>query len=547
MSKHFTCLSILLIQLSCLTAQVNLQTSFADNGAGNSQREQNRSFAFTNESFVTLIKTISQRESEKAFIGKEETLNNKESYFKEFASDHGVTSSQLKELVNQWANADSVKDEVNDFMLQGARTYYLQQFNESSLYYEQAALLRTAAIRDKQQDATTIDAICNAYVLAGNSASEGNDFKRAIQLYYKADSIITLPGVQKDNNTFAKTKMRLQEILAVVLYEEGSRAADSEGVALLTQAIRIEQAALANYSKDHFPQEWARAQSNLGTVLQEQAGRLEEVDAVSLLKQSIAAYKAALDVYTKKDFPQEWARSYNNLGVVYSKLGNTSAETTLLDQAVIAFQTALEVYTQKDFPQDWALTQYNLANMFQAQAGNQKDQQAAAVLFERSIAAYRLALEVFTQLNAPEEWAWTQYNLGISLFEQGRNSTSTDLLTQSITAFRAALIVRDRQCFPEEWARTQYDLGTALWEVSSRTEADKTTLLDQSAIAYKAALEIYTEKDTQEWFNAQSNLGLVYEQQKQWAKALQCFENLRDADPVYAAKKENEVRRKAQL
>jgi tetratricopeptide (TPR) repeat protein len=540
MVKHFTCLSILLFQLSCLTAQVNLQGSIADNRAGNSVRQNSRTSSFTNESIVALIKTISQRESEKAFIGKEETFNNYESYFKEFANNHGVTSSELKELVDQWANADSVKEAVNDFMLQGARSYYLQQFHESSLYYEQAAVLREKNAREKRNDAEYIDATFNAYLLAGNSASEGADFKKAIQLYAKADSLISGQAF------VAQKKMRLQEVLAVVLYEEGSRTADSESVALLAQAVAIEQAALATYTRDYFPQDWARTQSNLGTLLQEQADRMEDSAGITLLKQSIAAYNAALTIYTKQDFRQEWARSHNNMGVVLSKLGTRGEDMSLFAQAVTAFRTALDVYTKIDFPQDWALTQYNLGNMLQLQGGYAKGPEADA-LFEQSANAYRSALEVYTQRETPEQWASAQHNLGTSLYEQGRHTEGTALFAQAVTAFQAALIVRTRECFPKQWAKTQYNLGTALWEESSRTATENTSLLEQSALAFKAALDIYTPEDfPEEWFNAQTNLGLLYEQKKQWPAAIQCFEKLRDIDPVYAAKKVSEVRRKSQ-
>jgi tetratricopeptide (TPR) repeat protein len=589
MNKHFTCLPVLLFHLSCLTAQVNLQGSITINGSGNSVREHSRIKSFTNASFMALIKNISQRESEKASIEKEKTLNNYESYFKEFANDHGVTSRQLKDLVDQWANEDSVKEAVNDFMLQGARSYYLQQFAASSLYYEQAAVLREKATGETHPDADNIDATCNAYILAGNSASEGADFKRAIQLYYRADSVMQY-------SAFAPKKKRLQEVLAVVLYEEGSRTADSEGIALLAQAIAIEQAALETYARDNFPQDWARTQSNLGTMLQEQAGRVEDSAGVALLKQSIAAYSAALTIYTKKDFRQEWARMQNNLGVVYRKLGTRSQETALFEQSVAAFhaaldvytktdfpqdwalmqnnlgftlqeqgaamdgtggdalstqalaacRAALEVYTKKDFPQDWALTQYNLGNLLQLQASHLKGPEAA-VLFEQSATAYRSALEVYTRLEAPEQWSGTQHNLGISLYEQGRYTEGTILLTQAVTAFRAALMVRTIECVPEQWARTQSNLATALWEAGNRTEAENVPLLEQSAAAYKAALQVYTQKDyPQEWFNNQNNLGLLYEQSKQWAAATQCFEKLRDADPLYAAKKVSELRRKAQ-
>jgi tetratricopeptide (TPR) repeat protein len=508
MSKRFFCLPILLCSLSYLHGQDNLTTTSPDN-------------RFTNASFVALITNISQRANEQALTGKAPAITNYDYYFKEFAANHGVTSSQVKELVDQWVNADSVKAAMNDFMLQGARSYYLQQFSASSLYYEQAAELSEAEA----------DTASYAYLLAGNSAGEGGDFKRAIQLYRKADHLLALPDS-------AQKKRHLKDLLAVVLFEEGSRTDDETSLALLAEAVTLERVALATYSSDRFPEEWARTQSNLGTVLQEQGDRTAGESGDSLLIASIGAYRAALTIYTKKDFPADWAGTQNNIGVVFSKMGAP-------EEAITAFKAALEVYIKKDFPQDWALTQYNLGTMLQLQASDAKDEKAAN-LFGQSASAYQLSLEVYTEKEAPEEWGWAQHNLGISLYEQARLMGKTALFTQSIAALRAALAVRDRECSPEEWASTQYNLGTALWEAAGHAGAEGMGLREQSAAAYKAALEFYNRTaDPEQWFNIQNNLGLVYEQLQQWTYAIRCFDTLRDMDPAYAMKKVNELRRKA--
>lgn len=562
MRKLYLCLPAFLFHLSYLTAQVPLPVHFTDSKSGYSLPEN------------------------------------------KFAANHGVTAQQMKALVDQWAQADSAKNAVAGFMQQGARSYYLQQFRESSLFYEQAAVLREKALQEKfeaNNDLTSdalaeTDAAYTAWVLAGNSAREGDDFYRAIQLYNKADSILWLPGLLTGRDSaMTAQKRRLQELLAVVLYEQGVRMEDTrEGAALLAQAATIEQAALAIYTKERFPQEWARTQSNLGAVLQEQADRVED-DSIAndLFIASVTAYRAALTLYAKKDFPQLWAMTQNNIGVVFRKLGTLREEAAmfersvtalkaafevytkndfpqewaltqnnlgvtlqeqsvydgnhLLEQAISACGAALEVYTKTRFPQDWALTQYNLGNILQLQGNHTKEPEAAAVLFEQSANAYRLALNIYTQKEAPQAWASTQHSLGLSLFEQGRHSEGTALLIQAVTAFRAALMVRTRECVPEQWARTQYNLGAALWEQSDRTAGDNITLLDQSITAHTAALEIYTKKDfPQQWLETQSNLGLLYEQKKEWAAAIAHFETLREIDPIYAAKKVSEVRRKAQ-
>lgn len=526
MRKHFTCLSVFVYCLPYLQAQHSLQ-------------ETGRLKPVTNAAFVTLISTISQKTNEQAITHKAPALAHYDACFTAFAREHGLTCTQARELVNAWAQADSVKNEEEDLLLQGARNYYLKQFHASSLYYEQAAMLQEKALSvslagaGRQEPAVkqATDAAYTAYLLAGNSASESGNFKRAIRLYRKADSLL-LPDAP------VQQKNHVQNLLAIVLYEEGNRLRGDEGVALLTQAAALEQAALERYNPTTFPQEWARSQSNLGTILQTQAALVKETTADSLYMLSIAAYNAALGVYTKKDHPQDWARMQNNLGVVLSKLG-------ALKEATAIFQAVLEVYTQKDHPQEWALAQYHLGNMLQFRGSGEKGVEAIA-LFKESAAAYRRALEVYTEKETPQEWAWAQHHLGVSLFEQGRVIDGRTLLSEAVAAFRAALTVHTKECFPEAWASTQYNLGTALWEESSRAATNSIILLEEAVMAYTAALDFYTQKDNPEqWFNTQNSLGLLQEQKQQWAAAIRHFENLRDMEPMYAAQKVNEVRRKS--
>lgn len=502
--------------------------------------------ALTNASFVTLINTISQKINEQALTGKTNIPVHYEQFFTTLASEQGITCTQAHQQVDAWAHADSVATDPDD-LLQGARHYYLQQYYASSLHYEQAADQLAGNLPGRLspadwKDTSIIEAVSAAsttYLLAGNSANEGGNHKRAIRLYRKADSLLTLVGHPADRpDPLASRKTHLAGLLSAALYAEAGRLGGKAGMPLLLQAAALEQATINRYSPAAAPQEWARAQSNLGTLLQAQAERTEEEDtADSLYLQAIAAYNAALAVYTRNDHPQEWARIQNNMGVILSKLG-------AIEEAVATFRTALEIFTRSDYPQDWALTHYNLGNMLQFQASEKKE--AAAIdLLRQSAAAYQQALEIYTPQQHPEEWGWAQHKLGVSLYQQGRLSAGRDLLTQSATAFRAALAVRTQDCHPEEWASTQYNLGTALWEESSRAAGDNIPLMEEAIKAYDSALTVYSKRTyPNQWFNTQNALGLLYEQKQQWEKAILHFEKIRDMEPLYTAQKVNELRRK---
>jgi hypothetical protein len=65
-----------------------------------------------------------------------------------------------------------------------------------------------------------------------------------------------------------------------------------------------------------------------------------------------------------------------------------------------------------------------------------------------------------------------------------------------VAAYRLALEVRTREALPQDWAMTQMNLGNALAEQGTRTEGEAgRKLLAEAVAAYRASLEVFTEKD----------------------------------------------------
>lgn len=548
MRKCFTCLAFLLA-FPCLSWLYAQEVHPVDSTAKGADTIVGTPFRFfTNASFITVIGQLSLRATEEAMVEKVNPHVLYDQYFREFAREHNISAEQVRTLMNSWVQGNTVKEDETDAMLQGARHFYLKQYHTSSLYYEQAVEQQEAA-RSAQagpyQQASALteeaEALYPAFILAGNSSIASGNYKRAIRMYHNADSLLLLPAAtEKTYAAIYKKKNYLYTLLAATLVEAGSQLGGKEGYDLLTAATLVEKTLLTNYYKPTTsPQEWAKTQSQLGTIWHLQ-GDMDTATASgdSLYMLSIEAYNDALSVYTQKDFPVDWARMQHNLGVVLSKLG-------AIKEATASFRSAMGIFTLEKNPRDWASTAYHLGNMLQCQAGKAKDAEATE-LFTQSVKAYRQALEVYTDKTTPEEWGWAQHNLGVSLFEQGRRLGERDLLSQAATAFRQALTIQTKDCFPAAWASVQYNLGTALWEESSRAAGGNVTLLADAATAYESALGFYTPKDhPEQWFNVQNGLGLLYEQQKEWTAAIQHFENIRDMEPMYAAQKVNELRRKA--
>lgn len=498
---------------------------------------------FPNDTLITFINTLSCQVNEQALTGRGRAQLQQTPSFTGFAATHRMSPTQVQALLQSWAHIDSVKTNPSS-LLQGARLYCLRQLEASAQQYSQAALDQEGVLPSGLSGADwrdtsiseAIAATSTAWLLAGNSANEHGDHIQAIRFYRRADSLLSFGRMDQLPAAMVRQKKLLGELLSATLYEEGKKIGDTDGYVMLAQAASIEQTLLKEYNRARQPKEWARIQSNLGMLLQAQGEIVEQSD--SLYQLSLAAFKAALEIYTRAEWPLDWARLQNNIGVVLSKQGN-------IEEAIEAFRSALEVYTPRDHSEDWALNQYNLGNMLQYKA-TEPGRTDGHELLQQSVAAYRQALTIFTAQANPDEWGWVQHKMGVTLFQQGRTTPGRTSFAEAVTAFRAALSVRTKEGSPAAWANTQFNLGTTLWEESGRAVGDNVQLLDAAIEAFEAALTIYTQKNyPDQWFNTLKNLGLLYEQKQQWAAAIRHFEKLREVEPLYAAQKVNELRKKA--
>ncbi|MGB5593713.1 MAG: CHAT domain-containing protein, partial [Crocosphaera sp.] len=126
------------------------------------------------------------------------------------------------------------------------------------------------------------------------------------------------------------------------------------------------------------------------------------------LEKAIAAYNLSLEVYTREAFPEAWARTQNNLGNAYrGRIRGERADN--LEKAIAAYNLSLEVRTREAFPEDWARTQNNLGNAYSDRIRGER-----AENLEKAIAAYNQSLEVYTPTAFPINCLQTGRNLGIT-------------------------------------------------------------------------------------------------------------------------------------
>ena len=196
-----------------------------------------------------------------------------------------------------------------------------------------------------------------------------------------------------------------QQNLAAAFFRriQGEQAANFE------QAIDYYQQALAVYTREGYPQNWARIQTNLaGAFFRRIAG-----DRSANLEQAIDHCQLAFEVYTWEAFPEQWAGTQTSLATVFSDRikGERAAN---LEQGIEHFEQALEVYTREAYPEQWAMIQHNLANAYCARIQGER-----AANLEQAIVHYQQALEVRTLEQFPADHQRTQHSLGDLYFGEG--------------------------------------------------------------------------------------------------------------------------------
>jgi tetratricopeptide (TPR) repeat protein len=252
-------------------------------------------------------------------------------------------------------------------------------------------------------------------------------------------------------------------------------------------------------------------QNNLGLAYGDRI-RGERADN---LERAIAAYEAALAVYTREAFPANWATTQNNLGSAYLyRIRGKRAEN--LEQAITAYEAALAVYTREAFPETWAMTQNNLGSAYLYRIRGER-----ADNLEQAIAAYEAALAVRTRSAFPETWAMTQGNLMEALVERFKLTGAAEDLDAAIAELEAAVELAVPGT--DVYATNLYILGNALEYRHSLHSAMAD--LAQATAAYLRAAAATPWPDRQRYYTTKAAdseyaLGVALSQQGQWYESL---------------------------
>lgn len=178
------------------------------------------------------------------------------------------------------------------------------------------------------------------------------------------------------------------------------------------------------------------------------------------------------------------------------------ASASSFEASIAAFEAALQVYTAVRYPVQWAKLQLNLSVVYiDRQAGERRENIEQAIYYAKA------ALQVFTRQAFPTEWARAHNNLGnaytVRLVGEQRANQE-----QAIASYQAALEVFTHEAFSDYWATVQLNLGNIY---ANRLAGEKSANQEQAIRHCEAALQVYSQGlYPYQWATVQNNLGILY-------------------------------------
>jgi len=217
---------------------------------------------------------------------------------------------------------------------------------------------------------------------------------------------------------------------------------------------------------------------------------------------SLAAYEQAIEIGRGSPNVRRDAAVKGNMALVLTQLGDRTGETKYLDQAALLYDQVSKALPRKRYPEDWAYTQLNLGTLRLSLA----DRGGGKKQLDLALKAFDGAARIFTRKAAPGQWAGLRMNVGNIEARRGDRGGGVDAYRRSIAAIEEALTVWTREAYPLNWALAQSNLGGSLRAVGA-IEGNEATLR-RAIEAQEAALEVTTrERQAASWAAGMNNLG----------------------------------------
>lgn len=248
-----------------------------------------------------------------------------------------------------------------------------------------------------------------------------------------------------------------------------------------------------------FPVDWAVARINRASVrIRLHKFAPDRDEALRLLISARKDLEAAAGLLDRHLTPQLWALSRRNLAVVFERMGELDAEGRsgeFFERSVASSTAALEVLNPDFQPVDWAITQQNTCLALYQHGVRLGAEGRDKVLEARR--RCRLALAKLPRSDAPLPWAMVQNNLAVTEAILGSMEASQDRLRAARAAFEAAQTVYRRDRLPAKWAEVEINLSELSCNLG-RLSGDRRAF-DVATAHGESALEVLIDKGVERY------------------------------------------------
>ncbi len=233
------------------------------------------------------------------------------------------------------------------------------------------------------------------------------------------------------------------------------------------------------------PETVAELHNELGAALLQGAYQQTQEARLQALEMAVASYEKALAIYTLERYPLQYAKTKMYLGAAYQQYG-LSGQPDEVERAIACYQEAARVYTPDTAHEQWLHLQTSLgAAYLQRVVGDPCDN------IEQAIAYERIALQHALTSAAPALWGTIQINLG-DAYRQRIVGDHLQSLEQAMVCYRSALQVFTPRQYPVEWAGVHTRLASIFQELALDESERRDKHLRCAIVCYEGALQVYT-------------------------------------------------------
>ncbi len=312
-----------------------------------------------------------------------------------------LNNEKISLALKAYEMADSIFKTQGDIynhaivMINMSNAYNENFYNDTTIKTSIEFCKEALRIFNKEQNpgefASAINNMGNAY----RALSSGNSDRNLLEAVACFKEALTINTKTKNQKEYAKLMVNLAKAYSELTFNERIKHS-SESIRCCMEAIDI-------FTSTKFPKEHADLMGIMGYILAyvpEPTRPLRTEEEITrhreeMLEWSEKCYNRALAFYSKDTFPDDYARIMNNLSILYFSCNNFSVgdRTENTFKSIECCKKALTVYNKNDSPLYFAKTMNNMGNAYRDLPWKDRKEN-----FNNALACYDEAINTFDRL-----------------------------------------------------------------------------------------------------------------------------------------------------